>query len=95
MRLLFYTLIILFVNSNTAYSQDSTNYYGEEFSTLDIKNYSINKFNLGRPDKFPLEDIGMIRGLCKCYNLKYPIDRKKLIIIGKFILKQNSSPLQL
>lgn len=43
MRLLFYTLIILFVNSNTAYSQDSTNYYGEEFSTLDIKNYSINK----------------------------------------------------
>jgi hypothetical protein len=43
MRLLFYTLIILFVNFNSAYSQDATNYYGEEFSTLDIKNYSINK----------------------------------------------------
>ena len=43
MRLLFYTLIILFVNSNTANSQDSTNYYGEEFSTLDVKDYSTNK----------------------------------------------------
>ena len=43
MRLLFYTLIILFVNSNNANSQDSTNYYGEEFSTLDVKDYSTNK----------------------------------------------------
>ena len=39
-------------------------------------------FNLGRPDIFPLDDIGMIRGLCKCYGLKYPMDKKKLIIIG-------------
>jgi hypothetical protein len=43
MRLLFYTLIILFVNLNNASSQDSSNYYGEEFSALDIKNYSVNK----------------------------------------------------
>ena len=43
MRLLFYTLTILFVNSNTANSQDSINYYGEEFSTLDVKDYSTNK----------------------------------------------------
>lgn len=43
MRLLFYTLIILFVNSNNANSQGSTNYYGEEFSTLDVKDYSTNK----------------------------------------------------
>ena len=43
MGLLFYTLIILFVNSNNANSQDSTNYYGEEFSTLDVKDYSTNK----------------------------------------------------
>ena len=43
MRLLFYTLIILFINSNNANSQDSTNYYGEEFSTLDVKDYSTNK----------------------------------------------------
>ena len=43
MRLLFYTLTILFVNFNFAYSQDPINYYGEEFSTLDVKDYSTNK----------------------------------------------------
>lgn len=43
MRLLFYTLTILFVNFNSAYSQDPINYYGEEFSTLDVKDYSTNK----------------------------------------------------
>ncbi len=40
-------------------------------------------FNLCRADIFPLDDIGMIRGVCKIYNLKYPIERKKLIKIGE------------
>ena len=39
-------------------------------------------FNLCRADIFPLDDIGMIKGLCKIYSLKYPIERKKLIQIG-------------
>ena len=39
-------------------------------------------FNLCRADIFPLDDIGMIKGICKIYNLKYPIERKKLIMIG-------------
>tara|TARA_Y100000389_G_C17386434_1_gene477298 strand:- start:329 stop:955 length:627 start_codon:yes stop_codon:yes gene_type:complete len=39
-------------------------------------------FNLCRADVFPLNDIGMIKGVCKLYNLKYPIERKKLIKIG-------------
>ncbi|MDC0032314.1 DNA-3-methyladenine glycosylase 2 family protein [Pelagibacteraceae bacterium] len=40
-------------------------------------------FNLCRADIFPLDDIGMIKGLCKCYNLKYPISKNKLINIGE------------
>lgn len=39
-------------------------------------------FNLCREDVFPLDDIGMIKGICKLYNLKYPIKREKLINIG-------------
>ena len=39
-------------------------------------------FNLCRPDVYPLDDIGMIRSICLNYNLKYPIDKKKLINMG-------------
>ena len=39
-------------------------------------------FNLCRPDIFPLDDIGMIKGLCKCYKLNYPITKDKLRIIS-------------
>lgn len=39
-------------------------------------------FNLCRADIFPLDDIGMIKGVCKLYNLKYPINKKKLITIS-------------
>ena len=33
-------------------------------------------FNLCRPDIFPVDDIGLLRGICKCYNLNYPIKRE-------------------
>ena len=36
-------------------------------------------FNLCRPDIFPVDDIGLLRAICKCYNLNYPI--KKEIVI--------------
>jgi DNA-3-methyladenine glycosylase II len=39
-------------------------------------------FNLCRADIFPLDDIGVIKGVCKVYNLKYPLEKKKLIQIG-------------
>tara|TARA_B100001093_G_scaffold46621_1_gene39579 strand:+ start:66 stop:692 length:627 start_codon:yes stop_codon:yes gene_type:complete len=39
-------------------------------------------FNLCRADIFPLDDIGMIKGVCKVYNLNYPIEKKELIKIG-------------
>jgi len=39
-------------------------------------------FNLCRADILPLDDIGVIKGVCKVYNLRYPLERKKLIQIG-------------
>ena len=39
-------------------------------------------FNLCRADILPLDDIGMIKGLCKIYNLSYPINRDKVSKIG-------------
>ena len=36
-------------------------------------------FNLCRPDIFPVDDIGLLRGICKCYNLKYPIKKEVAI----------------
>ena len=40
-------------------------------------------FNLCRSDIFPLDDIGMIKGLCKLYKIPYPTEREKIIKIGK------------
>jgi len=40
-------------------------------------------FNLCRPDVFPVKDIGVIRGICKCYNLKYPITEHRAITLSK------------
>lgn len=40
-------------------------------------------FNLCRPDVFPVKDIGVIRGICKCYNLKYPITEHRAINLSK------------
>jgi DNA-3-methyladenine glycosylase II len=39
-------------------------------------------FNLCRADIFPLDDIGMIKGLCKIYNLNYPINKDEVLKIG-------------
>ena len=40
-------------------------------------------FNLCRADIFPLDDIGMIKGLCKLYKISYPTERETIINIGK------------
>ena len=39
-------------------------------------------FNLCRADIFPLDDIGMIKGLCKLYKISYPTERERIIKIG-------------
>ncbi len=40
-------------------------------------------FNLCRPDIFPADDLGLIKGICNCYNLKYPITKEHAIKISK------------
>tara|TARA_A100000164_G_scaffold369554_1_gene394331 strand:- start:103 stop:723 length:621 start_codon:yes stop_codon:yes gene_type:complete len=40
-------------------------------------------FNLCRPDIFPVDDIGLIKGICKCYNYKYPIAKEHALKISK------------
>ncbi len=40
-------------------------------------------FNLCRPDIFPADDLGLIKGICKCYNLNYPITRDHALQLSK------------
>ncbi len=40
-------------------------------------------FNLCRQDIFPVDDLGLIKGICKCYNIKYPITKEHAIKISK------------
>jgi DNA-3-methyladenine glycosylase II len=36
-------------------------------------------FNLCRPDIFPVDDLGLIKGICNCYNIKYPLTKEHAI----------------
>ena len=40
-------------------------------------------FNLCRPDIFPADDLGLIKGICRCYNLKYPITKDHALKLSK------------
>ena len=40
-------------------------------------------FNLCRPDIFPADDLGVIKGICNCYNLNYPIDKDAAITMSE------------
>ncbi len=40
-------------------------------------------FNLCRPDIFPADDLGVIKGICNCYDLNYPIDKNTATIMSE------------
>ena len=40
-------------------------------------------FNLCRPDVFPVDDLGLIKGICNCYDLEYPISKEHAIKLSK------------
>ena len=40
-------------------------------------------FNLCRPDIFPADDLGLIKGICHCYNLEYPIKKEDAIKMAR------------
>tara|TARA_A100001011_G_scaffold338168_1_gene368824 strand:+ start:65 stop:682 length:618 start_codon:yes stop_codon:yes gene_type:complete len=40
-------------------------------------------FNLCRQDIFPVDDLGLIKGICNCYNIKYPITKERATKMSK------------
>ncbi len=40
-------------------------------------------FHLLRPNVFPMDDIGLMRALSKCYGKRYPISRRQLQLFQK------------
>ena len=40
-------------------------------------------FNLCRPDVFPEDDLGLIKGICICYDIEYPITKENAIKISR------------
>ena len=40
-------------------------------------------FNLCRPDIFPADDLGLIKGICNCYNIRYPITKEHAIKLSQ------------
>ena len=63
------------------------NYSDEEVIEELIKTKGIGRwtaemfliFNLCRPDIFPADDLGLIKGICYCYNIDYPITKEDAI----------------
>ena len=68
-----------------------SNYSDEEIINELIKIKGIGRwtaemfliFNLCRPDIFPADDLGLIKGICRCYNIKYPITKDRAINMSK------------
>tara|TARA_B100001248_G_scaffold240570_1_gene206625 strand:+ start:58 stop:678 length:621 start_codon:yes stop_codon:yes gene_type:complete len=64
-----------------------SNYSDEEIISELVKIKGIGRwtaemfliFNLCRPDVFPVDDLGLIKGICNCYNMKYPITKDHAI----------------
>ena len=40
-------------------------------------------FNLCKPNIFPVDDLGLIKGICKCYKLQYPITKSRALELSK------------
>ena len=40
-------------------------------------------FNLCRQDIFPVDDLGLIKGICECYKLNYPISKEHALKLSK------------
>ena len=63
------------------------NYSDEEIISELIKIKGVGRwtaemfliFNLCRPDIFPVDDLGLIKGICNCYDIKYPITKENAI----------------
>ena len=83
-KTLFYILTILIVNLNIANSQNKGNYYGEEFSILDVKDYSSNKLDFLNNSENKIRIEGEVLSTCPMKGCWMKIKADKDTILVRF-----------
>ena len=81
-KTLFYIVTILIVNLNIANSQNKGNYYGEEFSILDVKDYSSNKLDFLNNSENKIRIEGEVLSTCPmkgCW-MKVKADKDTILV---------------
>ena len=83
-KILFYIVTILIVNLNIANSQNKGNYYGEEFSILDVKDYSSNKLDFLNNSENKIRIEGEVLSTCPMKGCWMKIKADKDTILVRF-----------
>ena len=83
-KILFYIVTILIVNLNIVNSQSKENYYGEEFSVLDIKDYSSNKLDFLNKSENKIRIEGEILSTCPMKGCWMKVKADKDTILVRF-----------
>jgi hypothetical protein len=83
-KTLFYIVTILIVNLNIANSQNKGNYYGEEFSILDVKDYSSNKLDFLNNSENKIRIEGEVLSTCPMKGCWMKIKADKDTILVRF-----------
>ena len=83
-KTLFYIVTILIVNLNIANSQNKGNYYGEEFSILDVKDYSSNKLDFLNNSENKIRIEGEVLSTCPMKGCWMKVKADKDTILVRF-----------
>ena len=83
-KTLFYIVTILIVNLNIANSQNKGNYYGEEFSILDVKDYSSNKLEFLNNSENKIRIEGEVLSTCPMKGCWMKVKADKDTILVRF-----------
>ena len=83
-KTLFYIVTILIVNLNIANSQNKGNYYGEEFSILDVKDYSSNKLDFLNNPENKIKIEGEVLSTCPMKGCWMKVKADKDTILVRF-----------
>ena len=83
-KILFYIVTILIVNLNIANSQNKGNYYGEEFSILDVKDYSSNKLDFLNNSENKIRIEGEVLSTCPMKGCWMKVKADKDTILVRF-----------
>ena len=83
-KTLFYLVTILIGNLNIANSQNKGNYYGEEFSILDVKDYSSNKLDFLNNSENKIRIEGEVLSTCPMKGCWMKVKADKDTILVRF-----------